>query len=61
VSGPDRIAYLPQHLVLQADRTVADVLGVEDALRALDRVTAGEGTPEDFERIGDRWDLEPAP
>ena len=28
------------------------------ALRALDRVTAGEGTPEDFEAIGDRWDLE---
>ena len=58
VSGPERIAYLPQHLVLQADRTIADVLGVEDRLRALDRVTAGEGTPEDFEAIGDRWDLE---
>ena len=58
VSGPERIAYLPQHLVLQADRTIADVLGVEDRLRALDRVTAGEGTPDDFEAIGDRWDLE---
>ena len=58
VSGPERIAYLPQHLVLQADRTIADVLGVEDRLRALDRVTAGAGSPEDFEAIGDRWDLE---
>jgi ATPase subunit of ABC transporter with duplicated ATPase domains len=58
VSGPSRIAYLPQHLVLQADRTIADVLGVESALRALERVTAGEGTPEDFEAIGDRWDLD---
>ena len=28
VSGPERIAYLPQQLVLHADRTVADVLGV---------------------------------
>ena len=34
------------------------MLGVEERLRALDRVTAGEGTPEDFEAIGDRWDLE---
>lgn len=57
VSGPARIAYLPQHLVLQADRTLADVLGVDQALRALERVTAGEGTSEDFEVVGDRWDL----
>ena len=58
VSGPERIAYLPQQLVLHADRTVADVLGVERGLRALERVTAGAGTDDDFEAIGDRWDLE---
>ena len=28
MSGPELIACLPQHLVLQADRTIADVLGV---------------------------------
>ena len=58
VQGPSRIGYLPQQLVLQADRTVADVLGVADILRALDRVTAGEGEAGDFEVIGDRWDIE---
>jgi ATPase subunit of ABC transporter with duplicated ATPase domains len=58
VSGPERIAYLPQQLVLHAERTVADVLGVEQGLRALERVTAGDGTDADFEAIGDRWDLE---
>jgi ATPase subunit of ABC transporter with duplicated ATPase domains len=58
VSGPTPIGYLPQHLVLQSDRSVADVLGVAEGLRALDRVTAGEGSPADFEVIGDRWDLE---
>src|SRR3954447_16137015 len=35
VSGPTRVGYLPQHLVLQADRPVADVLGVTAGLRAL--------------------------
>jgi ATPase subunit of ABC transporter with duplicated ATPase domains len=58
VSGTGRIGYLPQHLVLQADRSVADVLGVESALRALERITAGEGAPDDFEALDDRWDLE---
>ncbi|HYI57908.1 MAG TPA: ABC-F family ATP-binding cassette domain-containing protein [Microlunatus sp.] len=58
VSGTGRIGYLPQHLVLQADRSLADVLGVESALRALKRITAGEGDPEDFETLGDRWDVE---
>ena len=58
VGGAGRIGYLPQHLVLQADRTIADVLGVAGALRALDRITAGEGSPEDFDELRDRWDLE---
>ncbi len=58
VQGPSRIGYLPQQLVLQADRTLADVLGVAAALEALERVTAGEGEQADFELIGDRWDLE---
>lgn len=58
VQGPSRIGYLPQQLVLQADRTVSDVLGVANVLEALDRVTAGDGRPADFETIGDRWDLE---
>ncbi|HEU5485795.1 MAG TPA: ABC-F family ATP-binding cassette domain-containing protein [Microlunatus sp.] len=58
VSGAGRVGYLPQHLVLQADRTIADVLGVADALEALRRITAGDGAPEDFDALGDRWELE---
>ncbi|MFT4165008.1 MAG: ABC-F family ATP-binding cassette domain-containing protein [Microlunatus sp.] len=58
VQGPSQIGYLPQQLVLQADRTVADVLGVAAILQALDRVTAGKGETGDFEVIGDRWDIE---
>ncbi len=58
VSRPDRIGYLPQDLVLDADRSVASVLGVEPVLAALARADAGAGRPEDFELIGDDWDLE---
>ena len=57
VSDADRIGYLPQTLILEQDRPVADLLGVEDALAALARVEAGAGEPADFELIADRWDL----
>jgi len=58
VDRPDRLGYLPQDLVLAGDRTVASVLGIETVLRALARVDAGDGRLEDFEIIGDDWDLE---
>ncbi|MBO0813382.1 MAG: ABC-F family ATP-binding cassette domain-containing protein [Microlunatus sp.] len=58
VERPERIGYLPQDLVLDAGRTVASVLGIEAVLAALATVDAGNGRPEDFEIIGDNWDLE---
>ena len=58
VERPDRIGYLAQALVLDADRSVASVLGIEAVLMALATVDAGNGTPTDFEIIGDDWDLE---
>ncbi|WP_152362615.1 ABC-F family ATP-binding cassette domain-containing protein [Microlunatus speluncae] len=58
VTGASRIGYLPQDLVLAADRTVADVLGVADVLAALAVVDQGDGTEWEFELIGDRWDIE---
>ncbi|GAB3765862.1 ABC-F family ATP-binding cassette domain-containing protein [Microlunatus parietis] len=58
VTGATRIGYLPQDLVLAADRTVAEVLGVADVLAALAVVDRGEGGEIEFEVIGDRWDVE---
>ena len=58
VTGPRSIGYLPQQLVLQTDRTVASVLGIESILRALQRIDAGLGEPADFDVVGDDWDIE---
>ncbi|NAW87349.1 ATP-binding cassette domain-containing protein [Photobacterium halotolerans] len=54
------IAYLPQLTVqndLSALGTVAQALGVEGCLQALQRIAAGSCDPADFEAVGDQWDL----
>ncbi|HET9873096.1 MAG TPA: ABC-F family ATP-binding cassette domain-containing protein [Propionibacteriaceae bacterium] len=57
VSTPDRIGYLPQNLVLDGSRSVAGLLGIEPALTALARIDAGRGSLDDFDVVGDQWDL----
>ena len=57
-SGPESVGYLPQQLVLDAQRTVADVLGIELTVAALSRIDAGAGESSDFELVADRWDIE---
>jgi ATPase subunit of ABC transporter with duplicated ATPase domains len=57
-SGPETVGYLPQQLVLEAERTVAGVLGIEAVVAALSRIDAGRGEPADFDVVGDRWDVE---
>ena len=58
ITRPDRIGYLPQDLVLDRNRTVGSVLGIDHILAALATVDAGAGEPDDFEVIGDDWDIE---
>ncbi|QDP96353.1 ABC-F family ATP-binding cassette domain-containing protein [Microlunatus elymi] len=58
LSRPDRVGYLPQDLVLDGDRSVASVLGIEAIIAALAKVDAGNGELDDFEIIGDNWDIE---
>ena len=57
VTRPGSVGYLPQELVLHADRPVADLLGVQQRLAALDRVVAGHGTAADLDLVADDWDL----
>ncbi|WP_166847326.1 ABC-F family ATP-binding cassette domain-containing protein [Isoptericola sp. BMS4] len=54
--------YLPQHLTLDVDATVADLLGVRDVVDAVRAITDGD-VPADrleplFDVVGDGWDAE---
>jgi ATPase subunit of ABC transporter with duplicated ATPase domains len=56
VSGP--LGYLPQTLPLTGNLTVAEVLGVDSVIRAIDAVESGDVAEEHFTAIGDDWDIE---
>src|SRR5690349_18808544 len=51
------LAYLPQDPGSDPTRTVAELLGVADTLAALARMESGDVRPEDFDLIGDDWDI----
>ncbi|ROP65183.1 ABC-F family ATP-binding cassette domain-containing protein [Curtobacterium sp. ZW137] len=55
-SGP--VDHLPQRLQTGADDTVADLLGVGDALTALRAILGGDPSPAHFDVLGDDWDVE---
>jgi ATPase subunit of ABC transporter with duplicated ATPase domains len=52
------VGYLPQTLPFDAQRTVADVLGVAPVLAALGSLAAGDAGEDVFTAIGDDWDIE---
>lgn len=52
------LGYLPQSLPLTGDLSVAEVLGVDAVIRALDAVESGDVGEEHFAVIGDDWDIE---
>ncbi|MCL2515046.1 MAG: ATP-binding cassette domain-containing protein [Microbacteriaceae bacterium] len=59
VAAPGAVDYLPQRLTLDADATIAELLGVRETVAAVRAVTAGDASPELFDLIGvDGWDLE---
>ncbi|HST59715.1 MAG TPA: ABC-F family ATP-binding cassette domain-containing protein [Longimicrobium sp.] len=51
------IGYLPQDFQVRADQPLAGVLGIADRLARVDRVLAGNASPEDLDAIGADWDL----
>ncbi|MET9956110.1 ABC-F family ATP-binding cassette domain-containing protein [Streptomyces sp. NPDC006339] len=58
VSVGGTLGHLPQTLPLTGDLTVAEVLGVDAVIRALDAVESGDVSEEHFTTIGDDWDIE---
>ncbi|MGA7204312.1 MAG: ATP-binding cassette domain-containing protein [Specibacter sp.] len=58
VATASNVSYLPQKLTLRTGQSVAELLGLAAKRRALVSVLAGNGISEDFELIGDDWDIE---
>jgi ATPase subunit of ABC transporter with duplicated ATPase domains len=52
------VGYLPQDLVLDTSRTVAEVLGIAEVIRAVAAIEAGRTDPQLFDVVGDDWDAE---
>lgn len=52
------IKMLPQDLTLRRGDTVADLLGIGAAVRAVRAVEAGDTDPELYDQIGDAWGIE---
>lgn len=51
------VFYLAQQVSPPPGATVASLAGVQSTLEALARIEAGSSAPEDFECVGDRWDI----
>lgn len=52
------VAYLPQHLPLSGEASVAQVLGVHAKLDALRAIAEGAADPSLLDIVGEDWDLE---
>ncbi|MER6117613.1 ribosomal protection-like ABC-F family protein [Streptomyces sp. NPDC001743] len=58
VSVGGTLGYLPQSLPLTGELSVAEVLGVDAVIRALNAVESGDVGEDHFAVIGDDWDIE---
>ncbi|WP_165065486.1 ABC-F family ATP-binding cassette domain-containing protein [Marisediminicola senii] len=52
------VGYLPQTLALDPTTTVAELLGIDETLRALRAIEAGDVDERHFDTVGDDWDIE---
>ncbi len=53
-----RVGYLPQHVTLRVDASVADLLGIKKRLDALRAIESGDVDPAHFDTLDDDWDVE---
>lgn len=51
------VHYLAQQVTCPEGATVGDLAGVQPALDALARIELGSTAPEDFDAVGERWDI----
>ncbi|HEY0259978.1 MAG TPA: ABC-F family ATP-binding cassette domain-containing protein [Lacisediminihabitans sp.] len=60
VQTSGEVGYLPQAVVLETGATVAQLLGIREAVDALRAIEGGDASEINFERLADRWDIEQA-
>lgn len=58
IDRPQDVAYLPQTLTLSTTTTLAELLGIAPKLMALKAIESGDASVENFDIIGDDWDIE---
>lgn len=58
VVRPPDLAHVPQGVTLAADATVAQVLGIADAVAALRAIEAGSTEQALYDAVGEEWDVE---
>ena len=58
VTVTGEVGYLPQSLTLDADATVASLLGIASVRDAIRAIEAGSVEPAAFDAVGDDWDVE---
>jgi ATPase subunit of ABC transporter with duplicated ATPase domains len=51
------VHYLPQRIASDPNQTVAELAGVRHVIDALNRIERGSTSTEDFELVGERWDI----
>lgn len=57
VTTTDAVAYLPQDLPLATGDTLAQALGIDRKVRALNSISAGDASAQNFEALADDWDV----
>ncbi|MHA6669498.1 ABC-F family ATP-binding cassette domain-containing protein [Homoserinimonas sp. A447] len=55
VTTTDAVAYLPQNLPLVTGSTLAEALGIEGKVRALNAIYSGDATAENFDALQNDW------
>ena len=58
VTTGEPVGYLRQDLALDGDQTLADVLGISATRAAIAAIIAGDASTDNFELVGDDWDVE---
>lgn len=52
-----KVAYLPQDLAFALDKAIAEALGIDEKLNAIQEVKNGNNTPKNLEIIDNDWDI----